>query len=113
MSPHVSVLRNPKFWYVCAIIWAIIAAIGFVILLLSSSSPQLFSLAEIFSVIGALGSWLSILTGATIWGQNEMLRRQDETLRRQDETLRRQDETLLLLRESMLLLREIRDAIRK
>lgn len=82
---------------IAAVIWAIVGAIGFILLFLYSTPPQILSLAEILGIMGALGSWLSVTTSATMWGQRRALRRQDEMLKRQDEMLQ--------------LLREIRDAI--
>lgn len=69
---------SQRFYAISAVAWAIVAVIGLMLLFLCSSPPWLIGLAESMTVIGALGSWLSVLIGGTARRQDEMLRLLDD-----------------------------------
>lgn len=82
------ILQDPRFWYCSAVVWLIVAIIGFILLFLYSTPPQLIGLAEILSIVGILSTWYSIITGgATLRQQGVMLKQHEDMLRRQDESL--------------------------
>lgn len=58
---------------IAAIIWAIISAIGFAMLILTSSPTWLQLLSLGVGIIGAMGSWTSLMVGAAYSLQARML----------------------------------------
>jgi hypothetical protein len=84
----------PRFYLISAIVWAIIAIIGFIMVILGSKSPWYFDVGQIVSLGGLIGSWLSVLNGATASGQKELIEGQKELLAGQKELLAAQKELI-------------------
>ena len=110
----------PRFYLISAIVWAIIAIIGFIMVILGSKSPWYFDVGQIVSLGGLIGSWLSVLNGATasgqkelIAGQKELLTGQKELLAGQKELLAGQKELLAMQKELMEGQREMLETVRK
>jgi hypothetical protein len=114
----------PRFYLISAIVWAIIAIIGFIMVILGSKSPWYFDVGQIVSLGGLIGSWLSVLNGATASGQKELLAGQKELLAAQKEliegqrqmleTVRKQHEEIMaMLRQQSEEHREMLEVLRK
>jgi len=103
----------PRFYLISAIVWAIIAIIGFIMVILGSKSPWYFDVGQIVSLGGLIGSWLSVLNGATASGQKELLAAQKELLAGQKELLAGQKEIMAMLRQQSEEHKEMLEVLRK
>jgi hypothetical protein len=103
----VNFLMIPRFYLISAIVWAIIAIIGFIMVILGSKSPWYFDVGQIVSLGGLIGSWLSVLNGATAGGQRELLAGQGELIAGQKELLAGQKELLAGQKELLAVQKEL------
>ena len=90
-------------YLIAFIAFLIMTIVGILIIIYSSSPPQLLSLGEILSLGGLIGSWGTVILSAT--------QRQVIDFRREMRDFRR--EMLDSSAESLTLLKEIRDLLRR